>query len=87
MSEHNTAERWWRICAYNQTAEYGYGTRQEAEQYADFLDRRDGREINLHTAEPVEPDEAAELDADNPPQRDDGFNLADAIGEIQQDDD
>lgn len=68
---------WFAFRAYNTQTEYGFGSENEAERYCDHLNA--ARENNVYAAHELSADEAAEFDLDN---RDDGFNLDDALAEI-----
>jgi hypothetical protein len=66
-------ERWWKISGSNLQAKYGYGTQEDAEEYADMLNRQgygpgweaseaddydeDKRNDGLTLAEEISPDE------------------------------
>src|SRR5690606_32105285 len=60
LNEATSDERvgWWKIAAWNQESQYGYGSQSQAEAFCDQLNS--GREINLYSAEFVgETDEEA----------------------------
>lgn len=67
--------KWHIFKAYNQQTFYGFGTKDEAEKYADYLNK--GKDINLYYADPASPEDAERLDADNG--WGDQVNLSDAI--------
>lgn len=65
-------EAWYKFTAYNTQSQFGYGTADQAEKYADHLNK--SREINVYNAAKVEDaDEIAKLDKGYG----DGFNLDD----------
>lgn len=70
-------EKWFAFRAYNSQEMYGFGTADEAERYADeVLNKR--KEINLYAPSEVSDEEAAEKGLE-----DSGFNIADALAEIE----
>ena len=74
MSE-TTHDYWWALQAYNTQAQYGYGTRNQAQQWADHLNR--GREANLYAPEMCDSQQSDRLDAG-----DEGVDLADELAAI-----
>lgn len=68
--------QWYAFKAYNSQILYGFGTTEEAERYADRLNR--GREVNHYAAYavPKEAVEATGLDDNS-----EAFNLSDALME------
>ena len=74
MSE-TTHDYWWALRAYNTQAQYGYGTRNQAQQWADHLNR--GREANLYAPEMCDSQQSDRLDAG-----DEGVDLADELAAI-----
>ena len=73
-----TQELWWEMVAYNTESLYGYGTEDEAREWAKHLNR--GKEINLFSPEPLDDEKA--IDDLNDGKRNDGVNLADELAEI-----
>lgn len=65
-----TEYRWWTI-AGSQGALHGYGTEEEADEYARLLDERDGLEVGLWVS--------SECDDYDEDARDDGFDLESEI--------
>ncbi len=69
-----TEQVWFAFRAYNSQALYGFGTPDEAECYADFLNS--DRDINVYSAYALSTDEAAEHRLEN---NTEAFNIDDAL--------
>ena len=67
-------EQWFAFRAFNSQTFYGFGTDEQADRFADHLNKR--RETNVYGAYPLTTDEAIELRVD---ERDDAFNLDDEL--------
>ena len=63
---------WFRFTAYNEQAQYGYGTTRCADKYCDNIN--EGREINHWHYTALDADETIDLDG-----RDDTFDLFEAV--------
>lgn len=74
-----TTDRWFAFRAYNSQTLFGYGTEEEADLYADFLNT--SRTYNVYGAYPVSADED---DAENLERNTDAFNLADELQSIAE---
>lgn len=58
-----TDQHWYAFRAYNTQALYGYGTKDEADEYCDLLN--EGRNINFYGAHELTEDEADERNLRN----------------------
>jgi len=64
-------ECWWTFSAYNSEKLYGFGTRNEAQKYKDYLNRK--REINHYYFAETDAETVSDLET----RRNDGVNIAD----------
>ena len=72
-------EKWFAFRAYNSQEQYGFGTDDEANRYADVVLNK-GKEINLYAPYEISNEEADEKGLD---EMGGGFNIADALAEIE----
>ncbi len=67
-------EQWFAFRASNSQTLYGFGTDEQADKFADQLNKR--RKTDVYGAYPLTTDEAIELRVD---ERDNAFNLEDEL--------
>ena len=72
------AENWFAFRAFTTQTQYGYGTEQEAEKYAERLNRN--RYINVYASYAVTDEVVKALNLDN---SDLGFALSTALSDVE----